>query len=62
MPAKSKAQQKFMGMVTAVKEGKLKNPSAKVKKAAKGMSKKSVRDFAKTKTKGLPEKVKKNKK
>lgn len=58
--AKSKKQQKFMGMVYAAKKGK-KPASKKVAKAAKGMSKKAAKDFAKTKHEGLPEKVKKKK-
>lgn len=53
MPAKSKAQQKFMGMVLAAKEGS-KPASPAVAKAAKGMSAESARDFAATKTKKLP--------
>ena len=61
MPAKSKAQQRFFGMVRkAQKDPKeMKKASPKVKKAAKSMKKKDVKDFAKTKAKGLPEKVKK---
>lgn len=55
--ALSKQQQKFMGMVYAVKKGEMKAPSPEVAKAAAGMSKKSARDFAKTKHKGLPKKV-----
>lgn len=58
--AKSKKQQKFMGMVYAAKKGE-KPASKAVAKAAKGMSKKAAKDFAKTKHKGLPEKVKKKK-
>jgi len=58
MPAKSKAQQKFMGMVHAAKKGE-KPASKEVAKAAKGMTKKAAKDFAGTKHKGLPEKVKK---
>jgi hypothetical protein len=54
--AKSKAQQKFMGMVYAAKKGG-KPASKEVAKAAKGMSKKAAKDFAKTKRKGLPDKV-----
>lgn len=54
--AKSKAQQKFMGMVYAAKKGE-KAPSAAVAKAAKGMSKKAAHDFAKTKHKNLPQHV-----
>lgn len=56
MPAVSKAQQHLMGMVLAAKRGKLKSPSAEVKKVASGMSEKSAKDFAGTKTKGLPKK------
>ena len=61
MPAKSKAQQRFMGMVHAYKKGELKGSevSKDVKDAAKGMKKKSAKDYAKTKHKGLPNKVKK---
>jgi hypothetical protein len=59
MPAKSKAQQKLMGMVSAAQKGELKNPSAQVAKLAKTMTKKSATDFASTKHKGLPKKVKK---
>jgi len=58
MPAVSKAQQRFMGMVHAAKKGE-KPASIEVAKAAKGMSKKSAEDFARTKHKGLPEKKKK---
>lgn len=54
MPATSKAQQRFIGMVHAVQTGKMKAPSSKVAEAAKSMSKKSAKDFASTKTKGLP--------
>jgi len=53
--ALSKQQQKFMGMVYAVKKGEMEAPSPEVAKAAAGMSKKSARDFAKTKHKGLPQ-------
>ena len=55
--AKSKAQQKFMGMVYAAKKGK-KPASPEVAKAAAGMSKKSAKDYAATKHKGKPEHVK----
>jgi len=54
--AKSKAQQKFMGMVHAAKKGE-KPASKEVAKAAKGMSKKDAKDYASTKHKGLPNKV-----
>ena len=53
--ALSKQQQKFMGMVYAVKKGEMKAPSPEVAKAAAGMSEKSARDYAKTKHKGLPQ-------
>lgn len=64
MPSKSKSQQRFFGMVRAYQKGDLKGGEVgkKVKKAAKSMSKKDVKDFAKTKHKGLPNHVKKNKK
>ena len=55
--AKSKAQQRFMGMVHAAQKGELDNPSPAVKKAAASMSDKDAEDFASTKQKGLPEKV-----
>jgi hypothetical protein len=56
--AVSKQQQKFMGMVHAMKKGeKVKGASAELKKAAKSMSKSDAKDFAKTKHKGLPQKV-----
>ena len=61
MPAKSKAQQRFFGLVRSVQKGDTpkSDVSSDVKKAAKTMTKKEVDDFAKTKTKKLPEKVKK---
>ena len=55
--AVSKKQQRFMGMVHAAQKGE--KPSSKeVAKVAKTMGKKDAEDFAKTKHKGLPEKVK----
>jgi hypothetical protein len=54
----SKQQQKFMGMVRAVQKGEMDAPSPEVAQAAKTMKKKDVKDFAKTKHKGLPDKVK----
>ena len=58
--AVSKQQQKFMGMVHAMQKGKkISGASKELKAAAKGMTKKAAKDFAKTKHKGLPEKVKK---
>ena len=56
MPAKSKAQQRFMGMVHQCKKtGKC--ASEEVKKVAKSIKAKDAEDFAKTKHKKLPEKV-----
>lgn len=57
MPATSKAQQRFMGMVRAAQKGEMK-PSGAVAKAAKSMTKTAAKDFASTKHKGLPEKIK----
>ena len=56
MPAVSKAQQRFMGMVHAVKKGDMSAPSPEVAQAAASMKKKDAKDFASTKHKGLPEK------
>ena len=57
--AVSKAQQRFMAMVYSRKKGKMKKGEAspEVEAAAKGMTKKEAKKFAKTKHKGLPEKV-----
>lgn len=55
--AVSQAQQRFMGMVYAAKQGK-KAASPAVAKAAKEMTKSQARDYAKTKHEGLPETVK----
>jgi hypothetical protein len=54
MPAVSKAQQKFMGMVHAVQKGDMEAPSKEIEKAADSMKKKDAKDFASTKHKGLP--------
>ena len=56
MPAVSKAQQRFFGMVRATQKGEMENPSPEVAQAASSMSKSDVKKFAKTKHKGLPEK------
>jgi len=56
MPAVSKAQQRFMGMVHAVQKGDMKAPSKEVEKAADSMSDKDAKDFASTSHKGLPNK------
>ena len=60
MPSQSKQQQKFFGLVRALQKGDV-SPSSVSKKAkdvAKSMKKKDVKDFASTKRKGLPKKVK----
>ena len=58
MPALSKKQQKFMGIVRSIQKGE--QPASKFSKdaqdVAKDMKKKDVKDFASTKHKGLPEK------
>ena len=61
MPAKSVAQQRFMGMVHALQKGDIKpsKVSGKVKDVAKSMKKKDAEDFASTKHKNKPYKVKK---
>lgn len=60
--AVSKKQQRFMGMVDAMQKGeKVKNASPELKKVAKTMKHKDAHDFAATKHKGLPEKVKSKK-
>ena len=58
MPAVSKAQQRFFGMVRAAQKGEMASPSSEVAQAASSMSKSDVKKFAKTKHKGLPEKKK----
>ena len=55
--SKSKAQQRFMGMVYAVKKHGMPAPSKGVADVAKGISEEEARKFAETKTKGLPEHV-----
>ena len=61
--AVSKQQQKFMGMAHAMQKGeKVKGASKELKKVAKTMKPKDTEDFAKTKHKGLPDKVKKEEK
>ena len=56
MPAVSKAQQRFMGMVHAAQKGDMENPSPEVEKAADSMSDKDAKDYASTSHKGLPDK------
>jgi hypothetical protein len=57
VPAKSKQQQKFFGVVKAMQSGNVPKKGA-AGKAAKEMSKKEVDKYASTKHKGLPMKVK----
>ena len=56
MPAVSRAQQRFFGMVHAAQKGEMDNPSPEVAQAASSMKKTDVKDFASTKHKKLPEK------
>ena len=58
MPAKSKQQQKFFGVVKAMQAGDIPK-KGEAGKVAKDMSKKEVDKYAGTKHKGLPKKVKK---
>jgi hypothetical protein len=56
--AKSKAQQRFFGMVHAMQKGKkVPGASSELKGVAKDIGKKDAKDFAKTKHKGLPNHV-----
>ena len=48
-PSSSESQRRLFGMVLAAKRGKLKHPSAKVKKVASGVSESSAEDFARKK-------------
>jgi len=57
MPAQSKSQQRFFGVVKAMQKGDIPK-KGKAGKIAKTMSKDDVDDFASTKHKGKPEKVK----
>ena len=57
MPASSKSQQRFFGVVKAMQKGDIPK-KGKAGKIAKQMTKKDVDDFASTKHKGKPEKVK----
>jgi len=56
MPALSKKQQRFFGIVRAIQKGELKPTTPETAKAAATMKKKDVKDFASTDHKGLPEK------
>ena len=62
MPAKSKSQQRLFGMAHAYNKGELPDASPEVKALAKSLKKKRVKEFAKTKHKGLPNKAKTKKK
>ncbi len=57
MPAKSKQQQKFFGVVRAMQKGDIPK-KGEAGEVADDMKKKDVKDFASTKHKGLPKKVK----
>jgi len=59
MPAVSKAQQRFMGMVHAAQKGE-EPASPEVAKVAADMKKKDAKDFASTSHKGLPNKKEEN--
>jgi len=61
MPSKSKAQQRFMGLVHAYNKGDVKGSevSKAVKDAAASMDKSDIKKYASTKHKGKPEKVNK---
>ena len=56
MPAVSKKQQKFFGIVRSVQKGEQSPTTPEVAKAAEDMKKGDVKKFASTKHKGLPEK------
>lgn len=56
MPAVSKAQQKFFGIVRAIQKGEMAATTPETAKAAADMKKSDVKDFASTKHKKLPEK------
>ena len=58
MPAVSKAQQKFFGIVRAIQKGEMAPTTPETAKAAADMKKSDVKKFASTKHKGLPEKKK----
>lgn len=64
MPAKSKSQQRLMGMVYSYKKsGTLPtNPglAKKIKEIAKSITKKEAEKFARTKLKGIPDHVSEN--
>ncbi len=63
MPSISRTQQRLMGQAYAYKTGDLQSKDMDpkyaddIKKLAKSMTEKQLKDFAETKHKGLPEKV-----
>ena len=57
MPAVSKKQQKFFGIVRAIQKGEMAPTTPETAKAAADMKKGDVKKFASTKHKGLPNKV-----
>ena len=57
MPSKSKAQQRFFGVVRGIQKGSGKGSKA-AKDVARQMDKDDVKKYASTKHKGLPNKVK----
>ena len=56
MPALSKKQQRFFGIVRAIQKGEQSPTTPETAKAAEDMKKTDVKKFASTKHKGLPEK------
>ena len=56
MPAVSKKQQRFFGIVRAIQKGEMAPTTPATAKAAADMKKSDVKDFASTKHKKLPEK------
>ena len=58
MPASSKSQQRFFGLLHAIQTGKIKAPSKHLAEKAKEISEQDVKDFAATKHEGLPARVK----
>lgn len=61
MPSKSKSQQKLFGIVHGCKSGKIDSEicdSPKIKKISQGIGGKAAEEFARTKHKALPERIK----
>jgi len=56
MPAVSKKQQRFFGIVRAIQKGEMSPTTPETAKAAADMKKSDVKKFASTKHKGLPDK------